>query len=365
MSAAVATAASTTPSGSRSKPRSKADVCERMRRWRAENVEKNRENDMRCRVYRLARQQFGPDDTEEKRAWIQTEIARRTERRRLRESTKSDSNSNAHHQLQPLSTSSCSSSSTAGSPPPTPQSAPIQPTSTNASSITSLSPSVSASSGSSSSPSPVPLYTRPMGLPNHPHQHNHMYTAVPVSRRASPMHNPTSPYYAPRRTAPPNQPTLLYNPSRPLVQRVPHGYRSTLSASPVYRPSSTPTMTHLPIPPLRPVEPTFTLAGPAAVEDRAWLKGLGLPLTTTLSRYSIQRIASGSSMEGKSATSNSSPVLPRLRYQSEPHPATVILPSLAPLIDYQILRAQSSATLTDCLPQASKANPLPSLASLF
>ncbi|KAJ1928309.1 hypothetical protein IWQ60_002157 [Tieghemiomyces parasiticus] len=296
MSAAVATAASTTPSGSRSKPRSKADVCERMRRWRAENVEKNRENDMRCRVYRLARQQFGPEDTEEKRAWIQTEIARRTERRRLRESTKSDSNTNVHHQLQPSSTSSCSSSSTAGSPPPTPQSAPIQPTSTNASSITSLSPSVSASS----------------------------------------------------------------------VQRVPHGYRSTLSASPVYRPSSTPTMTHLPIPPLRPVEPTFTLAGPAAVEDRTWLKGLGLPLTTTLSRYSIQRIASdSSSMEGKSATSNSSSVLPRLRYQSEPHPATVILPSLAPLMDYQILRAQSAATLTDCLPQASKANPLPSLASLF
>ncbi|PIA19757.1 hypothetical protein COEREDRAFT_84367 [Coemansia reversa NRRL 1564] len=78
-----------TPSGSKKIDRrpnkSKAEVSERMRRWRSENAEKNRLNDLRCRVYRQARIRFGKEPTPEREAWIQSEIFRRLERRRLRE----------------------------------------------------------------------------------------------------------------------------------------------------------------------------------------------------------------------------------------------------------------------------------------
>ncbi|KAJ2367843.1 hypothetical protein H4S02_010208 [Coemansia sp. RSA 2611] len=69
-------------------PKSKAEVSERMRRWRSENAEKNRLNDLRCRVYRQARIRFGKEPTPEREAWIQSEIFRRLERRRLREAMK-------------------------------------------------------------------------------------------------------------------------------------------------------------------------------------------------------------------------------------------------------------------------------------
>ncbi|KAI7871869.1 hypothetical protein BDF14DRAFT_1714357, partial [Spinellus fusiger] len=48
-----------------------------MRKWRAENRDKNKRNDLRCRVYRLARQRFGEDDCPEKQAFVREEIARR------------------------------------------------------------------------------------------------------------------------------------------------------------------------------------------------------------------------------------------------------------------------------------------------
>ncbi|KAJ2461942.1 hypothetical protein GGI03_004798, partial [Coemansia sp. RSA 2337] len=87
-----------TPSKSNKKsdrraPKSKAEVSERMRRWRTENAEKNRLNDLRCRVYRQARIRFGKDPTPEREAWIQSEIFRRLERRRLREVMKGGSGS--------------------------------------------------------------------------------------------------------------------------------------------------------------------------------------------------------------------------------------------------------------------------------
>ncbi|KAJ1996121.1 hypothetical protein GGI26_000205 [Coemansia sp. RSA 1358] len=80
---------------SRRAPKSKAEVSERMRRWRSENAEKNRLNDLRCRVYRQARIRFGKDPTPEREAWIQSEIFRRLERRRLREVMKGGGNSNS------------------------------------------------------------------------------------------------------------------------------------------------------------------------------------------------------------------------------------------------------------------------------
>jgi hypothetical protein len=56
-----------------------------MRKWRAENRDKNKRNDLRCRVYRLARQKFGEEDSEEKQQFIQDEINRRLGRRLLLE----------------------------------------------------------------------------------------------------------------------------------------------------------------------------------------------------------------------------------------------------------------------------------------
>ncbi|GAN11013.1 hypothetical protein MAM1_0450d10565 [Mucor ambiguus] len=58
---------------------------DRMRKWRAENREKNRQNDLRCRVYRLARQKYGDHDSAEKQAFVREEIARRLGRRMMME----------------------------------------------------------------------------------------------------------------------------------------------------------------------------------------------------------------------------------------------------------------------------------------
>jgi hypothetical protein len=59
-----------------------------MRKWRAENKDKNKRNDLRCRVYRLARQKYGEDDSEEKQQFIENEIKRRLSRRMLLEQQK-------------------------------------------------------------------------------------------------------------------------------------------------------------------------------------------------------------------------------------------------------------------------------------
>ncbi|KAG2213835.1 hypothetical protein INT47_001104 [Mucor saturninus] len=58
---------------------------DRMRKWRAENREKNRQNDLRCRVYRLARQKYGENDSSEKQGFVREEIARRLGRRMMME----------------------------------------------------------------------------------------------------------------------------------------------------------------------------------------------------------------------------------------------------------------------------------------
>ncbi|CEP09400.1 hypothetical protein [Parasitella parasitica] len=72
-------------SGHTKKVSSRADTTERMRKWRAENRDKNKRNDLRCRVYRLARQKFGEDESEEKHQFITQEINRRLGRRMLLE----------------------------------------------------------------------------------------------------------------------------------------------------------------------------------------------------------------------------------------------------------------------------------------
>lgn len=59
-----------------------------MRKWRAENRDKNKRNDLRCRVYRLARQKYGEQNSEEKQLFIEAEVKRRLNRRMLLEQSK-------------------------------------------------------------------------------------------------------------------------------------------------------------------------------------------------------------------------------------------------------------------------------------
>lgn len=61
-----------------------------MRKWRAENRDKNKRNDLRCRVYRLSRQKFGEADSQEKQQFIHEEINRRLGRRMLLETRQED-----------------------------------------------------------------------------------------------------------------------------------------------------------------------------------------------------------------------------------------------------------------------------------
>ncbi|CAO3595636.1 unnamed protein product [Absidia cylindrospora] len=90
---------------------SKEETTERMRKWRAENREKNRQNDLRCRVYRLAKFKFGNEDSMEKQTFIRDEITRRLGRR-INTKPKQVSSSSS-----PVSSSSSAFSS--ASPPPT------------------------------------------------------------------------------------------------------------------------------------------------------------------------------------------------------------------------------------------------------
>lgn len=63
------------------KEASRQETTERMRKWRSKNKEKNKTNDVRCRVYRLARQKYGKQDSEEKQKFIEEEINKRLERK--------------------------------------------------------------------------------------------------------------------------------------------------------------------------------------------------------------------------------------------------------------------------------------------
>ncbi|KAI8340692.1 hypothetical protein BC941DRAFT_347675 [Chlamydoabsidia padenii] len=62
---------------------SKEETAQRMRKWRAANRDKNKRNDLRCRVYRLARQKFQDEDSMEKELFIREQINRRLGRQRL------------------------------------------------------------------------------------------------------------------------------------------------------------------------------------------------------------------------------------------------------------------------------------------
>ena len=61
--------------------RLRAENRERKRRWREQNAERNRDNDLRGRVLRRANKIFGPEMTEQKERWIREEWEKRRSRR--------------------------------------------------------------------------------------------------------------------------------------------------------------------------------------------------------------------------------------------------------------------------------------------
>ncbi|CAO3577623.1 unnamed protein product [Absidia cylindrospora] len=60
----------------------RADNRERKKRWREQNEERNKDNDLRCRVNKRAHNLFGREDNEAKRRWVESEFLKRKCRRR-------------------------------------------------------------------------------------------------------------------------------------------------------------------------------------------------------------------------------------------------------------------------------------------
>lgn len=63
---------------------------ERKKRWREENAERNRDNDLRLRVLKRAQLMFGDEDTPEKRAWADEEFDRRKVKRLAKQQKEED-----------------------------------------------------------------------------------------------------------------------------------------------------------------------------------------------------------------------------------------------------------------------------------
>lgn len=63
---------------------------ERKKRWREENAERNRDNDLRLRVLKRASLMFGDNDSAEKRAWAEEEFNRRKVKRLAKQQKEDD-----------------------------------------------------------------------------------------------------------------------------------------------------------------------------------------------------------------------------------------------------------------------------------
>ncbi|ORX55171.1 hypothetical protein DM01DRAFT_1032420 [Hesseltinella vesiculosa] len=61
---------------------------ERKKKWRLHNEERNKDNDLRCRVNKRATKLFGPENTETKRNWAEEEFNKRREKRQEKERRK-------------------------------------------------------------------------------------------------------------------------------------------------------------------------------------------------------------------------------------------------------------------------------------
>ncbi|QNP99836.1 Hypothetical protein YALI2_E01152g [Yarrowia lipolytica] len=63
----------------------------RKKQWRVINSDRNKDNDLRCRVHKRANVKFGPDDSDEKSKWIDAEYTKRR-RKRLQRSEMAERN---------------------------------------------------------------------------------------------------------------------------------------------------------------------------------------------------------------------------------------------------------------------------------
>ncbi|KAI8978089.1 hypothetical protein BDB01DRAFT_852629 [Pilobolus umbonatus] len=101
----------------------RADNRERKKRWRQQNEERNKDNDLRCRVNKRAHKLFGKEDSEHKRRWIEEEFLKRQQKRKEKERRKglvddtlgAGGNmdlSSLNHPIHPSQSSSASSTST-------------------------------------------------------------------------------------------------------------------------------------------------------------------------------------------------------------------------------------------------------------
>ncbi|KAI9304528.1 hypothetical protein BJ944DRAFT_231219 [Cunninghamella echinulata] len=61
---------------------------ERKKKWRLHNEERNKDNDLRCRVNKRANKLFGIEDSENKRQWVEEEFTKRREKRQEKERRK-------------------------------------------------------------------------------------------------------------------------------------------------------------------------------------------------------------------------------------------------------------------------------------
>ncbi|KAF1796419.1 hypothetical protein V8B55DRAFT_1470431 [Mucor lusitanicus] len=77
----------------------RADNRERKKRWRQQNEERNKDNDLRCRVNKRAHKLFGKEDSEHKRKWIDEEFLKRQQKRKDKERRKGlvDDSLGGHH----------------------------------------------------------------------------------------------------------------------------------------------------------------------------------------------------------------------------------------------------------------------------
>ncbi|KAI8360710.1 hypothetical protein EDC96DRAFT_513152 [Choanephora cucurbitarum] len=66
----------------------RADNRERKKRWRQQNEERNKDNDLRCRVNKRAHKLFGKEDSEHKKKWIEEEFLKRQQKRKDKERRK-------------------------------------------------------------------------------------------------------------------------------------------------------------------------------------------------------------------------------------------------------------------------------------
>ncbi|KAG0173415.1 hypothetical protein DFQ28_001590 [Apophysomyces sp. BC1034] len=70
----------------------RAENRERKKRWREQNEERNKDNDLRCRVNKRAQKLFGNNESDHKRRWVEEEFAKRRMKRHDKERRKHGGN---------------------------------------------------------------------------------------------------------------------------------------------------------------------------------------------------------------------------------------------------------------------------------